>query len=287
MIPSPCETAFLDGLHWRTGTRLRYPGRRLLEIAGVDFLVNGQQATCLRYFADDRLAEIVSSVFAQLPESELVHFKYCSPTAVHGLARVQVEEWEAPVLTLPRVADLPEWERALPYGLRRYIGSERWSDLEWSESRALAPDTFAILNLWRCACTIDEASWKAREGSDMRALEREDLQYLLAILHDHTNTSLLVLHHGDTPAAWSLMMRSRPGTSWYAVKWGCSDEGRKRRLGLLALIAHLRLLASEGAPEGTFRVDFWGRSSEIYDKLKTDSLRRGHLTVLRPSGRMP
>ena len=73
--------------------------------------------------------------------------------------------------------------------------------------------------LWNYVLQIDYNSWKKDEHSDMKSLDREDLQYLPFFLIDKEHSNLIVVcDEKNNPLAYSLMFRS--GDCWYLC-WVC------------------------------------------------------------------
>lgn len=133
-----------------------------------------------------------------------------------------------------------------------------------------------IISMWKDVLKIDYNSWKGKNNCDMKSLDREDLQYIFFLLNNPTNSSLFVLYKGKIPAAYSLMFRERENTEWYAVKWGASDYGRSKYLGIYCLFNHLLYLNKHNKK---IKIDFWGRRSQTYDSLKSLDNPRMHIEI--------
>ena len=110
----------------------------------------------------------------------------------------------------------------------------------------------------------------------MKSLDREDLQYLLFLIKNNEESSLVVIYENDIPLAYSLMFKNESNNYWYAVKWGASFEGRKVYAGIYCLFSHLQFLYKK---ENQLNIDFWGRRNATYDLLKNTSIIREHLEI--------
>ena len=131
-----------------------------------------------------------------------------------------------------------------------------------------------ILKLWTDVLYIDKNSWKNEEKSDMKSLDREDLQYIFYMLNNKDKISLNVSYNNKIPTSYSLMFKEN-NNKWYAVKWGASFLGREKYHGIYCLYDHLIKLSDKQE----INIDFWGRRSESYDYLKNNSLKRYHIIL--------
>lgn len=130
--------------------------------------------------------------------------------------------------------------------------------------------------LWNDTLYIDLHSWKAKEKSDMRSLDREDIQYELFLKQNQKDSLLNLIYYKKTPLAYSLMFKDAKKNEWYAVKWGASNDGRKHYAGLFCLYNSLEKLEQI---EGKVNLDFWGRRSSTYDLLKNHEDKRYHILL--------
>ena len=75
------------------------------------------------------------------------------------------------------------------------------------------------MKLWDYVLKIDLDSWKKDEKSDMKSLNREDLQYLPFLLLKRDKSNLVVIcDNDDNPLEYSLMFKDE-NNCWYAVKY--------------------------------------------------------------------
>lgn len=133
-----------------------------------------------------------------------------------------------------------------------------------------------VCELWDDVLKIDECSWKYRENSNMKSLDREDLQYQKFLFNNHEDSFLNVIYKDNIPLAYSLFFKNNLTKQWYAVKWGASDLGRKYYAGFFCLYNHLEKLEKM---EGIVDIDFWGRRNSTYDSLKNCENDRYHILV--------
>mgnify|MGYP003234931124 FL=1 len=185
-----------------------------------------------------------------------------------------IDEWEAPRLVLNE-EDLKKYISICPHSQisKNYkLYCNKKEKLNFYNS--VNCDS---LMLWNYVLQIDYNSWKKDEHSDMKSLDREDLQYLPFFLIDKEHSNLIVVcDEKNNPLAYSLMFRS--GDCWYAVKWGASNLGRKYYAGFYCLFYHLEYLYSL---DNKLMIDFWGRRNKTYDELKNDYIIRKHIVVYK------
>jgi len=201
------------------------------------------------------------------------------------------DKWAAPQLIIPSTQILDDYLQSRCTRLKRTLKRARNYisnyAIAFQEIQTGSP-VEEIMNTWVEILHMDEESWKGQQESDMRSLEREDLQYLPFLMDSSSNCSLVVAKcHGKTPIAWSLMIRTNPGGAWYSVKWGASDCGRKTVAGISCLFEHISILYSRhigSLSQHDFAVDFWGRRSGIYDQFANHKSKRAHITVLLREG---
>lgn len=266
---------------WRLGSQLRAPDLQAFRhfdlLPAVDN--GGWQAN--NFFDFDLMPDEESSLLQLLRQQPIV-FRYLNlnsrACAVlrdlserYELKLEEQDRWAAPLLRVPPGQPVREFLTTRSVRLKRSL---KKSDGEWLMKCSISSDAAV---LWQDAITIDKSSWKADCGSDMLSLNREDLQYLPGILAGDDNYHLAVGYHLDgTPASWSLMIFDGC-REWYAAKWGCTERGRKTGLGIACLVAHLEILSSSSAIP--LHVDFWGRRSEIYDRLAVAWQERVNLRI--------
>lgn len=180
------------------------------------------------------------------------------------------DEWEAPILKLNT-------------NLEEYINNSNSKQLKKNyllykkhkcEFEIKRSNNFNIVELWKDVLSVDSNSWKKRELSDMKSLDREDLQYFPFMINNQKNVSLFVLYKDGNPLSYSLMFKSK--NEWYQAKWGASDEGRQMYCGFIVLFNHIEYLFDINKE---LVLDFWGRRNETYDRLKNSFKIRYHVLL--------
>ena len=266
---------------WRLGSQLRAPDRQAFSHFDLLPAVEDGCWQANNFFDFDVMPDEEPRLLELLRQRPIV-FRYLnvnsracaflrSLSERYDLKLEELDRWEAPLLRVPPAQPVREFLTARSARLRRTL---KKSDGQWLMKCSVASDAAV---LWQDALAIDKSSWKADCQSDMLSLKREDLQYLPGILAGDDHYHLAVGYHPDgTPASWSLMIFDGC-REWYAAKWGCTERGRKTGLGIACLVAHLDILPCSTALP--LHVDFWGRRSEIYDRLAVAWQERVNLRV--------
>ncbi|MBD2791152.1 AAA family ATPase [Xenorhabdus szentirmaii] len=268
---------------WRLGTELRYPKCKRFKHIDLVWQEEHQQWQSNIFFDFTLMAEEEIELLALLQQqSQPIVFKYLNADSHacrdlrhfvqrHGLRCSVDSQWLAPIINIPPQTTVTDFliqrstrlKRSLKKA-RNYKTVTRYSTSGQTEQ------------LWQDALDVDSRSWKVAQQSDMRSLNREDLQYLPGLLSKSHHYHLAVTYDGkDIPGAWSLMLNNGAG-QWYAAKWGCSDQGRERLMGIHCLMSHLEMLY---CPYTGLQVDLWGRNNEFYDQLANQYIERLHFRI--------
>ncbi|MEX0447260.1 AAA family ATPase [Xenorhabdus sp. SGI246] len=266
---------------WRLGTALRYSEFRRFEHVDLVWQEGQQQWQSNTFFDFTFTAQEEKELLSFLKQQPVL-FKYLNEKSrvysclrdlaqQHGLRCYAESKWSAPIVNIPpktRVADfLIQHSTRLKRSLKKahsYHTITRYSTSAQTEQ------------LWQDALYVDAKGWKIIQQSDMRSLNREDLQYLPGLLSKSNQYHLAVTYDdNDTPGAWSLMINNGAG-QWYAAKWGCSYQGREKLMGINCLISHLETLY---CPYTGLQLDLWGRENEFYDQLANEYIERLHLRI--------
>ena len=180
------------------------------------------------------------------------------------------DKWEAPVLKLD-------------ISLEEYIKNSNSKQLKRNymlyknnikEYEIKISNNLNIVELWKDVLLIDNDSWKKDELSDMKSLDREDLQYFPYMINNQDNVSLLVLYKDSIPLAYSLMFKAKD--EWFQAKWGTSNEGRLEYCGFKVLFSHIEYLYKN---DQFLLLDFWGRINDTYDRLRNNFKYRYHILI--------
>ena len=251
---------------WIAASYQRYGDDNMVQIGDLHFYKSGEVLKCIHFFDFDINSLSIGA--------ERLLFRYINDKTAKNLMRYAkenglnlavVDHWAAPILNTDGHKYFTNRCLRIRRNYKKYLNNK--TEYVFKESNAKN-----IQELWKDVLDIDINSWKGTQKSDMQSLEREDLQYIYYMLKNIDKISLKVVYHNSRPLGYSLMFKD--GTQWYAVKWGASDKGREHNAGINVLFSHIESLMSKG-----LNLDFWGRRSQFYDMLKTDSVDRCHLEI--------
>ncbi|MDR0217462.1 MAG: ATP-binding protein [Enterobacteriaceae bacterium] len=266
---------------WHLGTALRYPELKCFEYVDLVWQESLQQWQSNTFFDFTFTAQEEKELLSFLKQQPVL-FKYLNAQSracfhlhnlaqQHGLRCHEENRWPAPVINIPAKTTVADFLNQYSTRLKRSIKKARTHRTVTRYSTS-----GQIEQLWQDALYVDTKGWKILQQSDMRSLNREDLQYLPGLLSKSNHYHLAVTYDDNgTPGAWSLMINNGAG-QWYAAKWGCSYQGREKLMGINCLIDHLDALY---CPYAGLQVDLWGRENEFYDQLANEYIERLHLRV--------
>lgn len=284
---------------WKKSQIIRYGADSIINKHGIHFLKDFKNNTlfCLAYFDFDVTNELIDYMSELIIQDGIdIVFKYLdedsrayksimrnhySTKGGELICRQVLDRWNSPFVRIDSNLSFRDYLSGRHKRLQRtfrkidkLMNEGIFYDLEGNEDN--------ILSLWLDVLKIDSSSWKRKMNSDMRSLDREDLQYIFPLLMSQENNSLLVTYENNIPQAYSLMMRRNINTKWFAVKWGCSYEGRNKFLGIVCLLNHLQRLHTRNKvtkSRANLEIDLWGRRSQIYDQFATHFISRCHIKL--------
>ena len=277
---------------WLFGSRARFGTDNVRVVNATQWVrINDSGWRCLSYFSPG--LEGVLGLAAEIGQNEGrddIEIRYLNEHSNAGRAVLKIgdnipglhctveDRWDAPILRIKCGSTLEAYFASRGLRLKRTLRKS----LNHPVEVAFNSNPEDLPDLWQAVLEIDSRSWKAREKSDMKTLASEDLQYLYPLLFDHESHSLAVSSCHGRPIAFSLAAKARNGT-WYAVKWGCSDAGRKTYGGVRVLIAHIEHLFAKYVQTAMVNEDFifdlWGRRNELYEQLATEHISRIHVKI--------
>ncbi|CDL79654.1 AAA family ATPase [Xenorhabdus cabanillasii] len=268
---------------WRLGTVLRYPELKRFKHIDLVWQENHQQWQSNTFFDFTFTAKEETELLTFLQQqSQSIVFKYLNAEShayhylhhlaqQHGLHCHAESKWLAPIANIPPRTTVTDFLIRHSTRLKRSLKKARGYSTVTRYSTSGQTE-----QLWQDALCVDARSWKTTQQSDMRSLNREDLQYLPGLLSKSNQYHLAVTYDDTgTPGAWSLMLNDGAG-QWYAAKWGCSHQGRESLMGINCLMDHLERLY---CPDTGLQVDLWGRNNEFYDQLASQYIERLHLRI--------
>ena len=269
---------------WNNSIILRYPIDKIRKIGNLYFVENENILKCQHFFDFDIGTNVLDSLKVQVLNHKKIKFNYINDSEL--LKKLEnwananqftyeiIDKWEAPLLFLD--TDIKDYLKnnfhsQIRKNYKNYIRNKN----NYKFYNSSIDD---VIHLWNYVLDIDFHSWKKEENSDMKSLDREDLQYFPFLLTNNKNSNLVVVCDlNDNPLAYSLMFKNDNGC-WYAVKWGASTIGRKNYIGFFSLFNHLEYLYEK---ENHIFLDFWGRRSFVYDSLKNESIVRNHIVIYK------
>ncbi|MBF0313335.1 MAG: ATP-binding protein [Oligoflexia bacterium] len=248
------------------------------------FNLDGYENAFIEFFNNNLCAGI--KIRAKYINKESVFLKKITHLELQGKINLRIIDcWKNPQIIIRQNLGFESYVASFPTRLKRTIArnSSAWKDLNLKTEYSSANDMRA-LELYSKALAIDDNSWKSTEKSNMRSLNREDLQYVPFFNNSPANCSLVITSINNRPEAFSLMMRTSLSGKWFAVKWGCSDRGKKHSLGIYTLRQHVEALWQERLTDDlgkSLYIDLWGRNSAIYDQFSNHSNDRCHLEITK------
>lgn len=268
---------------WNNSLILRYSPDKIIKIGKITLIKKNNLYICQNFFDFDINDFEFKKIMELINDNCQIRFSYLNDSMIKKLKDLDnnkickidyIDSWDAPILLLE---DLPYnyFLKSNHSQIKRNYSYYKKNNNKYIFHNSCDED---ILNLWNLVLNIDFNSWKKDENSDMKSLDREDLQYLSYMLKNPEKISLIVVCDlYERPLSYSLMFKG-DNDYWYAVKWGASNEGRKLYVGFYALFNHIEYLYELS---GYLNLDFWGRRNNTYDKLKNKSLKRNHIILCK------
>ena len=266
---------------WNNSLLLRYPYDLIIKIGNLYYYLDDDILKCQHFF--DLNNYDLDELKKYLDDNKKIRFSYINDSNfLNDLIKWStknncfveyIDTWDAPMLEIK--TDIKEYFRNNSHSQIK----RNYKKYENQKNDYIIKNSYNndILSLWNDVLIIDFNSWKKEEKSDMKSLNREDLQYLPFLLENRDDSNLEVLYDKDNkPLAYSLMFKSND--LWYQVKWGASFDGRKKGLGFFVLFDHLIYLYNL---KKELHLDFWGRRNNTYDYLKNKSIKRNHILIYK------
>ena len=267
---------------WNNSLVLRYPIDKIRKIGNIYFYENDNILKCQQFFNFNITENELKELEYEINNQKKIRINYLNDSSLLNLLKEWtkknnfyyqiIDEWKAPRLNLN--SDIKKYLETNQHSqIRRNYKLYNKNKKNYLFYNSLTTD---VLTLWNYVLEIDYNSWKKNEASDMKSLDREDLQYFPFLLCSRENSSLIVVCDFDNkPLAYSLMFKDN-NNYWYAVKWGASNNGRENYVGFFCLFYHMEYLYSL---EKKLFLDFWGRRNKTYDDLKNDDIMRQHILI--------
>ncbi len=269
---------------WNNSLFIRYPIDKIKKIENLYFYDDNNTLMCQTFFNPSVGDNVLNELKSNIINSKTIRFNYInngpSLCKIKEMAEKNnfvyevIDSWDAPILDLNE--SLVNYiKNKCGLQMKRNYKIYLKNKLNYKFYNSAMDNS---LDLWKYVLDIDSNSWKKRESSDMKSLNREDLQYLPFLLIEKEKSNLIVVCDlDDQPLAYSLMFKGEDDY-WYAVKWGASYQGRKNQAGFSCLFYHLEYLYSL---TDRLNIDFWGRRSRTYNYLKNGSIIRSHVAIYK------
>ena len=272
---------FSNSSIWNNSLYLRYPYDKIIKIGKLYFYEENDILKCQQFF--DIEDYDLEDFKKYIDRNKKIRFSYINDSkfleelkkwAKKNKYIIEfIDSWDAPKLALNSNIDNYFKNNAhsqIKRNYKKYNNQKKNYIIKNSNNED-------VLNLWKDVLCIDFNSWKKEENTDMKSLNREDLQYLPFLLGNKNDSNLEVLYDKkNNPLSYSLMFKN--GDMWYHVKWGASFKGRKNGLGFFVLFDHLLYLYNL---DNKINLDFWGRRNNTYDYLKNNIIRRNHILIYK------
>lgn len=273
---------FTFSKEWIDAFILRYSPNEIINFDNIYFYKQNHILKCQHFFNFNLSKKSLKKLSDEINNGNIIRFNYIDNLKLFDQLSVYfnqstfkvnvIDSWDAPRLVLESSVN-----KYLKYNKNQQIRRNYKKYIEKKNQFTYKSSNDSnILDLWTDVLNIDFNSWKRQENSDMKSLEREDLQYLLFLMKNSQNINLNVIYYKEVPLAYSLMFKNNSDDFWYAVKWGASFEGRKYYAGIFCLFNHLEKLYLK---EKKLHIDFWGRRNNTYDLLKNTSIVRNHIEI--------
>lgn len=275
---------FSNSYIWNESLFIRYPINKIVKVGQLYFYNDNGCLICQNFFKPNIGKIEIEGLIKKINEGNKIKFSYINESQELDIIRQiaidnrftyeVIDSWEAPRLSLKTEISnylLKECGNQIKRNYKMYKNNKENYNFYNSDNND-------ILKLWDYVLKIDLDSWKKDEKSDMKSLNREDLQYLPFLLLERDKSNLVVIcDNDDNPLAYSLMFKDEKNC-WYAVKWGASHLGRKKYAGFMVLFNHLEYITSL---EKQINIDFWGRRNKTYDSLKNNYINRNHIIIYK------
>lgn len=282
---------------WSLGVWLRYDCNNILQfpkektslikLNDSDFIFTSYFDVCLSSYFLTKLNDLINSnkkisfSYINIDTSDFTEFEIFLKE--NNIDIIYDDIWEAPIIQISKNYSFQEFflsrKRRLQITMKKIKKIVKNNNLSFDIKFS---DSSNIFLLWKDMLYIDNNCWKKFEKSDMKSLEREDLQYLTFALMKSDSVSLSICYCNETPVAFSFMFYCEESDNWYAVKWGTSDLGRLYYSGIYLLINHIEFLFNKFKSDNkNLNIDLWGRRSEIYNQISTGTRTRANFTLKR------
>lgn len=272
---------FTGNKDWRNSIYIRYDLDLIKSSDKLDFIKCKKTATAMQYF-ECQLADNDIKLIEELIKNNTLKFKYINKSSnffkqiarwseANNYKLIIEDEWDNPIIKIKK-QKVSEYikQKITNTHYRKYLREIK--NFTYTKS-----NKNNILDLWKDVLYIDFNSWKKQEESDMKNLDREDLQYIFYMLSKPSNTSLLVFYFDGEPVAYSLYLKEEKTDLWYAAKWGASNIGREKNAGINCFFKHLELETEQK----DICIDTWSRRNFFYEKLAEDNIKRVHIKIKR------
>lgn len=262
---------------WRKILYFRYPFEKIFSSKNLDFVDRGDFIECKQNF-NIKVGKEDFVLIDELLKLKEVKFKYINEDFCKQLTDnfslnndIEIDsKWKNPIIKieqgqLEKYVGLKDENIIRDY--KKYL-LEINSDFYDEESKC-------FYSLWKDILYIDQNSWKKTEETDMMNLEYEHLQYMFFCIKDVKYHIDIMCDIDKKPLGYSFMFEYN--NVLYAAKWGATDEGRKKKAGIICFFRQLERLSNNG----NVVIDTWSRNNMFFEKISNDGIHRINLTMRR------
>lgn len=266
---------------WRKILYFRYPFEKVFSSKNLDFVDRDDFIECKQNF-NIKVEEEDLILIDELLKLKEVKFKYVNEEFYNLLKdnfslknNIYIDsEWENPLIRIEQKQ------------LKQYMGSKKENIkrnykkylLEKNSNLFYDEENNDFYSLWKNILSIDQNSWKKTEETDMMNLEYEHLQYMFFCVKDIKYYIDIICNTNKEPMGYSFMFEYN--NVLYAAKWGATDEGRKKKAGIICFFRQLERLSNNK----NIVIDTWSRNNKFFEKISNDGIHRINLTMRKKNG---
>lgn len=261
---------FTTDKKYRNSLYYRFPIKNIKSSENIDVIRYYDGNNCFQYF-DFPITKADLNLLERINKYSKIKFRNINKDSnafriISSNFDVEItQEWDSPILYVKK-KEFDTYVKEKSNDFRRLIKKHNIF------SKQL---TFKISNkknkedLWKDILYIDQSSWKREEQSDMMNLYYEHISCLSQI----NNSIIEIAYLQGEPIAYSLLYLFNG--IYYAAKWGATQTGREYNAGIICLLNQIKRISNK---EDMY-LDLWGRNNKIYDRLKTNSIKRIYFTI--------
>jgi hypothetical protein len=262
---------FTSDKNYRLSLYYRFPVRNISSSDNIDIIRYYDGKNCFQYF-DFHLNENDVFLINKINKNYAIKFRNINKNSkvfsyLNSKYNLKINcEWEAPFIKITK-GNYKDYISSRSKNCKRLIKKCK----KLSERLNIVDSEDNVLELWKDILYIDQNSWKRKEKTDMLNMYYEHISLLSLKKFSY----ITVVYIENSPIAYSLLYKY--DNIYYASKWGATDIGRKNNAGIIALLHQIEKISDEE----TLNIDLFGRNNQIYDLLKTNSIKRVYFEIIK------